>query len=256
MEPNKSKKNLLTQPIAIVGIFIVVFIAGSSLATKNSNKEMGEMVKKSLSGEFDPKNKGYDRVMAEIFEYYKVANNTFFPYTTKLSNSDVLEFSSYKTKESLTSTMDNLKGSIEELHNHDSNFLKLTSGAKDIISKSNLSDKEKQDMIIGFEKGYQGNMVLRQNKALAQVVFYEKVLSLYEFLLANFDDYQIKSENGGEESIYFYSDRNITRYNQIYSEVQTLAQTYVKTENALKEKLDSKNTEGTSQAVENYYNKK
>jgi hypothetical protein len=255
MEQSINKKDLITRPIFILGVFIVVFIAGSSFATHNSNKEIGEMVNNSLNGNFDPKNKGYDRVLAEIFAYYKDSNNVFFPYTTKLSTSDVLEFSSYKTKNDLIRTMDNLKGSIEELRNHDNNFAKLTSGAKDIIFKSSLSDKEKQDMLIGFEKGYQGNKELRQNKALAQAVFYEKVLSLYEFLLANFDDYQIKSTDGGEESIYFYTDRNITRYNQIYSEVQTLAQSYVKAENALKENLDNKNSGVSSQAVENYFNK-
>lgn len=238
MEQKLNKNKLVTSPLFIVGLAVTVFFVGSFYASHNQDKEVGSMLKQSLDGNFDAKNKGMDVVMARVFASYKESNQKLFPYSLKLETSDILEYSSFKTKEKLTSSMDIIKGSLEEYSEYNSKFEIMLSNARQVITESELSDKDKSEMLKGFNESQKTNATAREKMVTTQIAFHEKVLSLYEFLLANFDDYKIQTDTNGEESIAFYSERNITRYNQISTEIQTLAQEATSARTVLSSKLN------------------
>lgn len=252
MEHNKSFFERYLRIILVVSA-IIIFSAGSSIAKYNAQKDTYDLFKDVLSGKSESSSV-YTQVVSEVLSYYKAENQRMFPYNSQLESSDILEYGSFKTKVRISATVVNIKGALEELRDYGTSYAGMLIGAKAIISGSNLSESQKKEMLVGFEESATNstNLALRGDKISTQIEYYEKVLSLYEFLLANFDDYKIEIDEENEEQIAFYSDRNITRYNQLISEVQILAKAHVAAYERYSE-ATKQNTGVSADEIENYY---
>lgn len=228
METEKQQVNLLktgvTRHLIITVVpFLLIFIVGVSYATYKENQQLTNQFKGALSGEVGDSE--YSAVLNQVFSYYKEQSGLQFPYLHQLDNSNFLEADSFKSKDSIKQMTGLLTNALTELDANDEKMAKVIQGAKLVIQNSQLSQNQKAEMIVGFDKSFsdQESRTLSKNRILAMRNFYEKTLSLYEFMLANFDDYKIETDSTGNYQPAFYSETNITRYNQISSDVQNLS---------------------------------
>jgi hypothetical protein len=177
-------------------------------------------------------------VATQVQTYYKNQNEIQFPHSTKIGSSSVLlESSSFAEKSTLVSTIEELQGALSELDKYPQMYSKNSIAAKEIIKNSTISENEKEDMINGLEKSELNpeSVRLRENEVATQKAFYQGILSLYQFLLANFKDYQIKPVTvGGDNQISFNTKSNEVKYNQLMSQIKDLAQNYIKADNDLR----------------------
>lgn len=219
----ETKKEMLKRLLIILGPFILIFILGSSYASYKQNQQLTNQFKGALNGEIG--NGEYSTVLNQVFSYYKEQSGLQFPYLHQLDNSNFLEADSFKSKDSIRTMTSILTNALAELDTNDEKMAKVIQGAKLVIQNSQLSQKQKDEMIIGFDKSFsdQESRNLSKNRILAMRNFYEKTLSMYEFMSANFEDYKIETDSAGNFQPAFYFDTNITRYNQISSDVQNLA---------------------------------
>ncbi len=176
-------------------------------------------------------------VLSEIFKGYREAATKKFPFTIALDSSNVLEFDSFETKVALQSSISLLKSSITELNKASQILLEVKEEAREKIRNSNLSEEDKADILVGFNKSAnntdQSYYTTRRYQTLKQS--YEEMLKLYQFLLANFNDYEIGFDENSEESIFFSSDTNINIYNNHMVNIQKASIRFTEAEAALLE---------------------
>lgn len=238
--------------------FVLVLLIGSFYASHKQNQQITNEVKSALNGQNTDSE--YSKILNQVFSYFKQQSENLFQYSRQIDSSNILEAESFVSKNSITQINKMLTNALTELDSYDEAMSKAINGAREMIQNSDLSESQKTEMITGFNKGAGDQESNRLGKArvVAMRNFYEKVLTLYEFMLANFDDYKIQADSSGNSKVLFYSDTNITRYNQIYSDVQKFATEYVK---ANKEFTDYKDknfkNDGinvNSEEIQNYFN--
>lgn len=213
----------LKRLFVVIGPFLLIFIIGVSYATFKENKQLTNEFRGALNGQ--DTGGEYSAVLNQVFSYYKEQSALKFPYLHQLDSSNFLEADSFKSKDSIKSMTSLLTNALAELDANDQKMAEVIQGAKLVIQNSDLSQNQRAEMIVGFDKSFsdQESRTVSKNRTLAMRNFYEKTLNLYEFMLANFDDYKIETDSAGNYQPAFYSGTNITRYNQISSDVQDLA---------------------------------
>lgn len=245
--------NKFKKPIIAVALFLLVLFIGSYYASYKENKQLTNEFKTALSGQKGSSQ--YSEVLNEMFGYYKNQSDIQFPDLHKLDNLNILEPQSFASKNSINQVSKTLKSALIELDSYDEKMNAVILGARSIIQNSNLSQTEKDQMLSGFDKSFQDQQSKQLSNAriVAMRNFYEKVLSLYEFMSANFEDYQIQNDQ-----VSFYSDNNIARYNQIVADVQKLAAEFQKANNEFTAYKDASFKSGgidiNSTDVQNYFN--
>ncbi len=222
-EVGRNVPKRLKELFIMIAPFVLVLLVGSFYASHKQSQQLTSEFKTALSGQSGSGQ--YSEVLNQVFSYYKSQSAIEFPYSHELDNSDMLEMKSFESKDSINQISGILKNTLTELDSYDSKMNEIIQGARSIIQNSNLSQSEKDEALAGFDKSFedQTSQDLGSKRIVAMRNLYEKVLTLYEFMLANFDDYQIKTNDSGNQQVYFYTDSNITRYNQISADVQKLS---------------------------------
>lgn len=248
----------LKELFIMIAPFVLVLLVGSFYASHKQNQEITNEFKSALNGQTTDSE--YSKILNQVFVYFKQESEASFHYSHQLDNSNVLEAESFASKSSIAQINEMLTNTLAELDSYDETMTKALNGARQMIQNSNLSESQKTEMLTGFNKGAGDQESNRLGKArvVAMRNFYEKVLTLYEFMLANFNDYKIQSDSSGNSQVSFYSDTNITRYNQIYADVQRLATEYVKANKEFTDYKDKNFKDGginvNSSDVQNYFN--
>jgi hypothetical protein len=222
-QTDRNIPNRLKELLIIIGPFILVLFLGSYYASYKQNQQLTNEFKTVLTGQKGSSQ--YSEVLNQMFSYYKNQSTLQFPYSHKLENTNMLEAKSFASRDSVNQISETLKNTLTELDSSDVKMNGVIQGARLIIQNSNLSQSEKDEMLSGFDKSFQDqeSKRLSSKRITAMRNFYEKVLTLYEFMSANFADYQIQNDSSGTAQVSFYSDSNIARYNQIFADVQKLA---------------------------------
>jgi len=233
----QKNNNLLRSVIGVLltlGILISTAVYGLN---QYKAKDATPILEDALYGTQQSGDTKFVGVLSDIFKGYYEATTKKFPATIALDSSNVLEFDSFETKASLQSSISLLKSSIAELSRADQILLEVKEEAREKIRNSNLSEEDKADVLGGFNKSAnntdQSYYTTRRYQTLKQS--YEEMLKLYQFLLANFNDYEIGFDENGEENIFFTSDININTYNTHMANIQKASLRFVEAEAALLE---------------------
>lgn len=225
---------------ALIGVLITLGILIATVVyTVNEyrSQNVTPIIEDALYGTQQSGDSELAKVTSDVFKGYYETSTKKFPATIALDSSNVLEYDSFETRAQLQSSISLLKESVAELSRADQVFLEIKEEARERIRNSNLSEEDKADVLSGFNKTAnntdQSYYTIRRYQTLKQT--YEEMLQLYQFLLANFDDYKIEFDDNGEENIYFYSDANIDIYNAHMADIRKASLRFQEAEAALLE---------------------
>jgi hypothetical protein len=267
---NKKTKNKVLSYILsfIVFIFVVSFFKGvaSSIIkyTQKDNKQVASQMMKDVlndTNESTGEAKKYTEIMKSVFEYYKMAVSELFPSDRKIQESNVLTMESYKTKENLTLIIGYLNDSIAEFSDYNNRIVVVKNNAIAKINESDLSASDKQDLADSFRKGLDDEEAnkLANERIQALVTHTKSILKIYQFLLKNFNEYEINSDENGEENIYFTSDNLINAYNTLAEESQKSLTNYESANQKFvdyqSKKLKDAGIDINVGEIQNYFNK-
>ena len=221
---SKSSKKFTRDAVLKVVIMLAVILSVGGYHYAHQQNVTG-IFQDALYGTNKGNNAEMSKMMADMLAYMKAEGIKRNPNTVAIDGMAVLEFNSFKTRQSLLSVINTLKGSIDELGRANETQSLIREGARGIIKNSNLSDTDKMDVLTGFNKSagdtQQASLTQKRNSAMKAT--YEEILRLYNFLYENFDDYVISLDKDGNQNITFYSDKNIDTYNQYSEQIQSLS---------------------------------
>lgn len=224
------KKSSILKVLAafILGFLVVAGVIGGivGLIKQKKDAESAKIFNDALKGSdtVSPENKKYADYLQKILDYHKSANADLFPLCTKLDNSEVLSYSTFKTEELLKIYISDIDGCIKEYDGYEEKYDLLVKKAikknEELVQSENFSEEEKRGEIEGFVAtvvdAKKKELALKQAVALQN--YNKDALKIYNFLLANFFDYEIDYDEYNELNIYFYSDENIDAYNKLLDE--------------------------------------
>lgn len=227
--------NLLKGIISVLVTFGILVVTIAYTINEYRSQDVTPILEDALYGTQQSGDKEFVGVLSDVFKGYYEATTKKFPATIALDSSNVLEYDSFETKASLQSSISLLKASISELSRADQILLEVKDEAREKIRNSNLSEEDKADVLGGFNKSAnntdQSYYTTRRYQTLKQT--YDEMLQLYQFLLTNFNDYEISFDDNGEENIFFYSDVNIDTYNAHMTDIQKASLRFQEAEAAL-----------------------
>lgn len=253
------KRERLKRFLVDVGPFVLIFILGVSYATFQQNNQLTKAIR-GASGEQvvgDESSKTLNR----LFVYYKQESESSFPYLHQLDGLDILTPESLASKESIRNINEVIKKALSELGSYDQIMARVINGAKQVIQNSELSELQKEEMLAGFLKGINDSESnrLEYARVVAKKIYFEKVKDFYEFMLINFNDYKLQTDNFGNSELFFYEDADVvsSRYTQILIDIQRLADEYAKIDSEFVDYKDKKfKKDGinvTSEEIQNYF---
>ncbi len=187
LKKDKENKKLI---VILTIISLILFIGGIIYGTSTKNIEKNNQIQKVLSGKIENNN---DKVMKDVFDYYKKQSKEEFYNMHMVDNSNFLEADSFTSIDSINKIIELNKKVIVELDNYDQKIKKIKDGAREIIKNSNVLEEQKKDFLLGFDKSYSNKEreILERKKNIAMKKLYEKTLVLYNFMLSNFNKYKI-----------------------------------------------------------------
>lgn len=229
---NKEKEKSGVVKIILSILFILVYVMGIfawiALSDK-SEQNITTNLEDALYGTNQTEGDHITQVLSEIFIEVKKGGAVYFKNSLALDNSDILEISSYETREDLMRSITTVKASIVELENSEISHKKLQSDIELAIKNTELlSEKEKVEALNSFNENKSDvtKDTYRRERSKTLTDFYRSVLSYYEFLYKNFDDYVIQADENNERNIAFYSDINITTANNWLADISKKATTF------------------------------
>ena len=208
--------------ILVITLIILISSATSTYRTYTS-ADVTSIMQDALYGTNKSGETKYVSLITEIFNSYNDNFTKNFTKTIEIDSSEVLEFSSFETLNTLNYNIELLEASIAELDG----FREILNETKEktrerIRNNPNLSENEKIEVLAGFNNSV--NSVDREyliNKRYQSLQnTYEEVLELYNFIYLNYYDYFIDFDENYVENIYFYTDENIDIYNMYMVEIE------------------------------------
>lgn len=245
-------KNLLNRNtfdvglVSLLALFGLLWVVHGIIVRKTATDAMGSRVTEIVNDVIRGTNTAglgdqkYTLVYKDIFSDYQVKLRELTPMSAQLDSSDLLEFSSLKTQDSITEMIQLLNGASKELNNYENILKELTFVVTKKANDSQvLTDVEKKDLINGFNDSINSVSQLRKERNNSLVGYYSATRELYEFLGQNFDDYEIFKDDTGQENILFKTDSIIEKY---YVFVQKVSESQKNFQQADKKAIDFANT--------------
>lgn len=235
----KYKRSLIITLIGMGSIVILAFTINSHIqSAKRNNPDL--VFKDALYGTNLSGDSKFANLMGDILREYQESTKKKFPATLSIDTSNVLEFDSYETKISLQSSISLLQASISELAKADQLLAEVKEEARNKIKNSDLSESDKADVLSGFNNsaGDTNRAYLTKRRYETLKLSYAEILRLYQFLLLNFNDYEIGFDDNNDERIFFTSDKNIEIYNQYLVDIQKASLKFAEAEKSLKDSTD------------------
>ncbi len=223
-------KNLLSILITI-GILASIFIITNIFEEKEVKQEVGQVMKDLLydNETNSPEYKKYVEVFTKIYEPIKIEYGEFKKVGESVNLSDLLEYSSFQSLEEMNRIVEDLNLLIEAWIEYENKVIETKERAENIIRES--FDKQEAEVILSsFIEGYNLSKAETNKYTTTGKKYINKILSLYEFLIINYDYYYIDYDETGEQNIFFYYDNDIDRYNKYMEDIYTLAIEFVATE--------------------------
>ncbi len=215
--------------LAIFGVLILTLVlfamAVGSTPTNVSQKDEEEITKNfqdALYGTDQSSDAEMSAVLRDMLQQMQVGNAIYYKNTLALDSSDVLEISSYETRNDLIRIISLIEGAMEEQKGSEQHLEKQMDQIEQSVKASTLlSDDRKVNFLKGFNEGLNDieKGVLRRERTETLINYYESVLIYYNFLTKNFDDYIIQVDENNERNIAFYTDANITKYNALIEDI-------------------------------------
>lgn len=239
-DSKKKPKKLFRTTGFVAGTLVILIATAIWSINTYTPTDVTPIIEDAIYGTNQSEQIEFVDLLSQIFSGYQQGQSKEFPATLALDSSNVLEFDSYETKESLKNSIDLLSQSISELDRADEIIRLLKEEAREQIRDSYLSEEEKASMLSSFNSSANDAdrtyLTQRRYKTLQQT--YQEMLELYNFLLSNFSDYEIDFDEYGYENIFFYSDKNINLYNTHMEEIQKASLRFVEAEEALIENVN------------------
>ena len=176
-----------------------------------------------------PENKKYIDVIKKIYEPVKVEHKRINTVFNSMYLSDLLEYSSFKDIERMKKIVSDLNLLIIELEKYDKKMLEIKDNARN-IAMEDLGEVDGEKAYLSFEEGFSKTFVYIEKCDNAEKKYFSNIISLYNFLIANYNDYEIDYDEYGEENIYFYSDYNLNKFNQYTEKNNRLYESYLLSE--------------------------
>lgn len=240
------KKNKFLKHVLYIVLTLTVVAALGNFRIQQRNSEDAKIINDALKGSNTAsiENKKYVNLLQQILEYNKTENEKTYPICLKLDKSELLQYSTFKTKESLQIYIDDLNGCLREYSNFEEKYDSLMRDAankiEELMARENISEKEKQGVKKGFEESLNDkkkrNLVIKQSQALQ--TYYISTLKIYNFLLVNFSSYEIDYDETGEFNIYFSDGTKENEYYGILDELDVSLTDFSEADNELNSYLN------------------
>jgi len=242
----KKKASSLRTAINIILTILIVFMIGGYKAQqdrKAATNVFNDVLKDTQTTSAE--NKKYVDLVKKILDYNKTENIKLFPSCLKVENSQVPEFSSFKTEESLKKNLTDLEKCVKEHDGFDKVYddliKRMMNEGEDWMAEGNFTEEEKEEFRRSFAKNLYDSkkreLVLKQG--VAEQNYYANIQKLYEFLLANFSSYQIDVNEFGEEDIFFSNDKVAEEYDLVAEEFGVALDDYLKAYEELETYINS-----------------
>ena len=176
-----------------------------------------------------PENKKYVDVTKKIYEPIRLEYKSFSKTVDSMYLSDLFELSSFKDIKRMKNIVSDLNIMIIEWEKYDKKLLETKNNAKNIAIE-NLGESKGNEFYSGFEEGFNRSFVYAKRYNDTGKDYFNNIISLYNFLIANYSDYEIDYDEYGEENIYFYSSYGLNTYNKYIEENNKLYENYILSE--------------------------
>lgn len=243
----KEKYNANNKNKAKIIFFIIVLIfcgIAGSVEDENKKKEQEKIMQDVIKEQKEkmvqdviynsetslPENKKYVDITKKMFESIKVERKKLEATFNNTNLSDLLEYSSFKNVERMKEVVRELNLLMVAWGKYDKKMLEAVDNMQNDIRNmaiKDLGEKEGEKVYLSSKKYFDKNFVVAEKYNNAGRNYFNEIISLYNFLIVNYDDYEIDYDEHGEETIYFYSENSAYKFNQHTEEVNKLYDKYV-----------------------------
>lgn len=222
-----------TTKLIINGIFILLLIGliASIFAAFYSKpsyyKEAGKLLKDVFYGTetAGPESEKYIKIISEIYEPIKEGYAELIENSKSIDLSDLFEYSSFQNLERMRAIVSDSNFLMENIDRYINMINEVRGGTKEIASKY-LAGEELEAFTRGVEESSSAMVSVSQRYVQAIKDYFNKLLAFYEFLIINFDYYEIDYDETGEQNIFFVYENDVERYNKYMEEFTALAAQY------------------------------
>jgi MFS family permease len=224
-EDNKTvqKNNLKTIFIVLITAAVMIFIAFRMYNQMQIEASIKNSVKDVLSGVGSEAQSEEAQFLAKFWEDSASLTREKFPALIALESTEVLQFNSFKTKESLKYYIDLLQNSIKEIASADTKNIEIRNEMRKKIEAYTIGSTDfKKGFLSGFEQSLndEKRKFLISERTKTMKILHQDALNLYQFLYKNFNHYSIKEDEYGEEYIYFDDESYQDAYSNLGSKIQ------------------------------------
>ncbi len=210
--------------LGLVAIAIGAFIQQQRLREARE-KEAGNVIKDVLTGSQSASDSRQVILVKAIYDNIKTASLSAIPHDLKLAETDLLRISSYADKAHMVQLESDLNSAITEFQIYQTNYSSIVIAALDDALKQDTSGTEwKKGFREGFLETYENPQMskLIKNKFDTTISLYQEISELYQFLIVNFDKYDIDyaNENSDQLQIYFQDQSELDKFNSFNEEIQ------------------------------------
>jgi len=211
--------------LLVIGLSVattVVPIIIGSFSQSETKKEAGEIIKDILYDReiTDPEIQPYSQIMIEMYEPLKIAYADLAKADTSVGNladTDLFEMSSFADYNRMLEIKTILEVYLQAQSNYFIAVDDMKANIRPIVRKYISDEKEVNDCVKAIETGQTTMTEIVSEYLTTSRAFHNEIISLYEFLLVNWDSYEIDGEN-----ILFELDSQIERYDTLIERIMIL----------------------------------
>lgn len=253
----------MREVVRIIGVTIFVLLVIAALVLSDSpesdsSKDITKNVEDAVYGTNQTGDDKITNLLREVVSIVRERHTTDLSNNNALDQSDIYEASSYETKTDLQRIITLLEQSINELKQTENIVQESYQQIEQMIRENkDLTETERVEALKIFRERITNteSIAVRKERADALVDLYEVSLDYYKFLLREFDDYVIQSNESSERTIAFYSEENRKIANGYLAEISLKSEIFLKADNAQKEYMQSRfSEERVNMNVDDLYN--
>lgn len=209
--------------LALVFVFIGIIVwMISPIFTSEPREDASVFINDVIQGTSNSENQELVSLIRELYTAVNNIEKDNLPNSNALVESDYLEYSSYRTLESVRNIKNLSKKASEEQ-------LELPRVRTEVVSKfatkienSSLNVEEKEALTERVTKPLPQETKARIDASYA---YYQALYNLYAFLEIKYNDYTLKTDNAGGFEISFASNSNTSQYNNLVDQIDIKADT-------------------------------
>lgn len=230
IKPNKNNKRKTTA-IFFIAVVLTLFIILGLTGSKDKEKEIGKEIKNLINKTevSNPENEKYADVIKKVYEPIEAEYESFNEVFDSADLSDLLEFSSFREIERMKNIVSDLNAIMIAWEKYDKKESEVMNNVEHIVIES-LGESEGKRFYSNFEESFNQSLIYGQKYNNAGKDYHNNIILLYNFLIANYNDYKIDYDENGEEGMYFYSEHSLNAFDKYVEDSNRLSENYIQSE--------------------------